>query len=75
MFKIQRAMDRKQASLDLSEASLYSVPPHLKLLPDLSQITDINLSHNQLFNGEGRAGGGGGGFLRDRSPDGCVYVM
>ena len=52
MFKIQRAIDKKQPSLDLSEANLYLVPTDLKTLPDLGQITQINLSHNQLFNGK-----------------------
>jgi len=51
MFKIQRAIDKKQSTLDISEANLYFVPPDLKTLPDLGQLTEINLSHNQLFNG------------------------
>jgi hypothetical protein len=55
MFKIQRVIDRSQAAIDLSCSSLYHVPDDLRTLPDLGQLTDVNLASNRLFNGEGHS--------------------
>jgi hypothetical protein len=55
MFKLQRAIDKKQAALDFSSCRLHSIPSELKALPDPGQITDVNLAYNKLFNGKRRA--------------------
>lgn len=52
MYKLQRAIDRGAASLDLSDAALQWLPQDLKTMPEPARITDINLADNDLFNGK-----------------------